>query len=124
MHLRGGPPAAPLAAILGETNVSAHHFCTDDDDDTPSGRDPTCSVYDLSDDPVAYFYDRLQLAQVQPPPGHRAAPAALPLPQCVAPYRLLRGAAARSQPAGAPHGALHRRGENVRLCSPGYAAAS
>jgi hypothetical protein len=53
----------PNQACGNRNQVSAHHFCTDDDDDSASGRDPSCSVYDLSDDPVAYFEDRLKLAQ-------------------------------------------------------------
>lgn len=38
-------PGQALAALQ-----EGHRFCTDDDDSRPTGRDPTCSTYDLTAD--------------------------------------------------------------------------
>ena len=54
------PEAVPpeVAALLSRANESALAFCTDDADSSWSGNDPSCSTYDLTSDPVAYFRDR------------------------------------------------------------------
>ena len=44
--------------MLSRANESAFSFCTDDADSSWSGNDPSCSTYDLTSDPVAYFRDR------------------------------------------------------------------
>lgn len=44
---------APEAALPEEATFAAREglqFCTDDDDSRPTGRDPTCSTYDLTAD--------------------------------------------------------------------------
>jgi hypothetical protein len=54
------PEAVPpeVAALLSRANETVLAFCTDDADSSWSGNDPSCSTYDLTSDPVAYFRDR------------------------------------------------------------------
>ena len=41
----------------------ALHFATDEDRATTSGVDPYTNLFDLGDDPLAYYWDRMALAQ-------------------------------------------------------------
>lgn len=48
-----GSPFSPEATLPPRALAAlqeGHPFCTDDDDSRPTGRDPTCSTYDLTSD--------------------------------------------------------------------------
>ena len=55
---------AELKAIAARGAArKALHFATDEDGATTSGVDPYSNLFDLGDDPLAYYWDRMALAQ-------------------------------------------------------------
>ena len=59
-----GQQHAALKAIAARGAArKALHFATDEDRATTSGVDPYTNLFDLGDDPLAYYWDRMALAQ-------------------------------------------------------------
>ena len=59
-----GQQHAELKAIAARGAArKALHFATDEDGATTSGVDPYSNLFDLGDDPLAYYWDRMALAQ-------------------------------------------------------------
>lgn len=52
-----------LEAILEENSTGLHSFGTDEDNAGPFGWDPATNYWDLSDDPISFYADRMALAR-------------------------------------------------------------